>query len=135
MYPPEAFRQDQLPYKYISSKMSGLPNYNFDGFQAKKRELICKGFKVWNPAEHEPDKTDAMWSEYLAQDIIDIENNCDSIYMWGKWYRSQGACVEMLASHRLGCKVEIEQWWLKWVGILLNILFEQKQRGFINVNK
>lgn len=117
---------------YISSKMSGLPNYNFDGFKKKKLELLYKEklygyerpFEIWNPAEHEPNKTNAMWSEYLAQDIIDIEENCTDIYMFGKWYKSQGAIIEMLTAHRLGLDVIIENKWLRWVPIVLDLMFD-----------
>jgi len=111
---------------YISSMMSKLPNYNFDGFKRKKLELLCKykgTLDVWSPSEHEPNKTDAMWSEYLAQDIIDIEENCTGIYMFGQWYRSQGACVEMLAAHRLGLDIIIENKYLRWVPKVLDLIF------------
>jgi len=118
--------------RYISSKMSGLPDYNFAGFRRKQEELIFKGHHVFNPADHEPDKNDAMWSEFLAQDIINLEIYCNSIHMWGKWYRSQGACVEMLSAHRLGYKIHIEQWWLKWVPSVMNKIFQCKTKGFNN---
>ncbi len=109
---------------YISSKMSGLPNYNFEGFNRVEETLKKGGLDVWNPAKHEPNKKDAMWSEYLADDIIDIETNCDSILMFGQWYRSVGAVIELLTAHRLGLKIYIEQWWLKFVPKLLNIVFK-----------
>lgn len=106
-----------------------MPNYNFEGFKKKKFELMYRYnglLEIWNPAEHELYKNDAMWSEYLAQDIIDIENNCTGIYMFGPWYRSQGACVELLSAHRLGLDIYIEQRWLKFVPFVLDILFKSK---------
>lgn len=112
---------------YISSKMSGLPNYNFEGFRRKELELkYSSGGKldVYNPAMHEPDKTSSMWSEYLAMDLVDIETKCDGIYMFGKWYKSQGACIELLAAHRLGLEIIIENKWLQWIPSVLNILFK-----------
>ncbi len=112
---------------YISSRMSDIKDNNFPAFRRKEYELKYKGLEVWNPANHEPDKTDVMWSEYLAQDIIDIEAECNSIYMFGEWYRSQGALIELLTAHRLGLTIIIEQWYLKWIPSVLNKLF--KVRG------
>ena len=115
-------------YTYISSKMSGLPNYNFGGFKRKQIELNEKGYNVWNPAEHEITGDNVMWSEIMAQDIVDIETNCDTVYMFGKWYRSQGACVEMLSAHRLGLRIEFEQKWLGMaVNAILSILFKNRK--------
>ena len=106
-----------------------MPNYNFPAFEKKKFELNQEYIDVWNPAEHEPDKTDAMWSEYLAQDIIDIEENCDSILMFGQWYRSAGAYIELITAHRLGLEIIIEQKWLRWIPSILNLLLDVKNKA------
>lgn len=117
---------------YISSKMSGLPDYNRQGFIEKQAELMLNGFDVWNPAYNEPDWPNPTWGDYLADDILALEQNCNAIYMFGKWYRSQGSCVELLTAHRLGYEIHIETWWLKWVPTALNVIFKCKTKGFNN---
>ena len=106
-------------YMYLSGKMSGIPEYNFPAFRRKAEELRRLGHKVWNPAEHNP-KRCHTWADFIRDDISVLNKRCNSIYMFGKWYRSHGALVELLSAHRLGLRIEIEQWWLCWLAWLLN---------------
>ncbi len=107
-------------YTYISSKMSGIPKFNFPAFDAKAAELRAKGYKIWNPAEHNP-KRCHTWADFIRDDIQQLNKRCCSIYMFGRWYRSHGALVELLSAHRLGLRIEIEQWWLRPLQWLLNV--------------
>jgi len=108
---------------YISSKMSGIKNFNRDAFDYTQANLesLHPNWKVWNPAQHEL-KGLRTWAECLADDIISLQENCDGIYMFGQWYRSQGAIVELLSMHRLKKMIFIEQWWLRWIPKALDIL-------------
>jgi len=90
----------------------------------KKFELLCKyngTLDVWNPAEKESEGDNHTWAEFMAQDIKDIETKCTGIYMFGRWFLSHGALVELLSAHRLNKTITIEQVWLRWVPKLLNI--------------
>ena len=106
-------------YLYISSKMTNMPDLARDAFRAKATELRADGSAVWNPHEHQP-KRCSTWADFIRDDIGVLERRCDGIYMFGRWYRSQGALVELLSAHRIGLSIVIEQWWLLPLQWILN---------------
>ena len=111
--------------RYISSGMSFMENNNSQAFIDTKSELESKGIKVWSPLDHE--KENDTWVGYISRDLIDIENNCKSIYVFGKWWTSQGSIIELIVSHRLGLDIYIEQWWLRFIPKIMNVLFRGRK--------
>jgi hypothetical protein len=106
-------------YTYISSKMSGMPEYNFPAFKIKAKALRSRGYKIWNPADHNP-KRCKTWTDFIRDDLSTLNKKCKGIYMFGSWYLSHGALVELIGSHRMGLDIEIEQWWLRPMQWILN---------------
>lgn len=92
---------------YIAGPMSGIPNFNFPAFFAAQRELESRGWKVFNPAEKDQEKTlnpeavaagDAKlavatgfdFREAYLWDVTKIIQG-NGIYMLDGWEKSPGA--------------------------------------------
>ncbi len=113
-------------FVFSSSKMSGMPGHNIIGFNRKRLELKRRfGWQVWDQFTH---ICTSSWSREIGKDLDVLEENCWAIYMWGKWYCAQGAWVELISAHRMGLKIYIEQWWLRWIKWMLNLLFGYKRK-------
>ena len=84
---------------YIAGKMSGLPNYNREAFNAAEDRLRANGFDVFNPARVEIE--DGDWKDYMRKDIEQLVN-CDLVAALPGWQKSQGACVEHDLCRTLG---------------------------------
>jgi len=111
---------------YISSKASGILNYNREAFGRKTAELHNLGFEVHNPLAKINELEDkSSWAAVIGKDMIDLED-CDIIHMFGLWYRAQGCWIELFTAHRLNISIDINQWWLRWIPTALNILCKVK---------
>ncbi len=112
-------------FVFSSSKMGGLPEHNKDGFDKKRRELKEKyDWLVYDQFNH---FCMGCWSKEIGMDIEVLEDKCWAIYMWGKWYKAQGCWVELVAAHRLGLIIYIEQRWLRWIEWGLDLLCDYKK--------
>ena len=89
---------------YISSKMTGLPDFNYSAFDKKAEELKAMGFNVLNPADigrkYGTDKSTAFYRrknlEMLLQaDILLVFGNTDS----------KGVEFEILTASEIGIPV------------------------------
>jgi hypothetical protein len=97
---------------YIAGPMSGIPNWNYDAFNAAAYQLSREGWDVRNPAAKDQemgyDQTEAKatgdtkrsieegvfnFREAFEWDIKQILNG-DAIYMLKGWEASPGACAE-----------------------------------------
>lgn len=97
-------RENQI---YISGKMTGLPNYNFETFNAKELELREEGWDVCNPASHGLVEG-AVREDYLRYDGAQLMS-CSTIYMLSGWEDSEGAKWEFELAKFLGMKVIYEE--------------------------
>ena len=116
---------------YISSKASGIKDYNRPAFHKRQKLLESLGHDVHNPmaTEHEP-KDATCWCDFLSNDMYDVAG-CDVIDMWGRWLTSQGAWIELLTAHRHRVGIHIEQWWLRWIPLMMNLMFTARDNGEI----
>lgn len=77
---------------YISGPMTGLPNLNFDAFNAAARMLRAAGHDVVNPADN-GGGGGLSYADYLRRDIRDLLD-CDALCLLPGWENSVGARVE-----------------------------------------
>lgn len=92
---------------YIAGPMSGIPEFNFPAFFAAQNALEARGWKVFNPASKEQEKTldkeaysggDAEkavaagfdFRECFTWDVCKVIE-ADAIYMLPGWENSPGA--------------------------------------------
>ncbi len=95
---------------YIAGPMSGKPEFNFHAFFAAQKRLEAQGWKVFNPARKDMEKTidpEAAktgdhkmaiakgfdFREAFAWDLCRIVEG-HAIYMLSGWEHSVGACAE-----------------------------------------
>ena len=57
---------------YIASKMSGLPNYNYDALAEKEKELREKGYVVINPTRNFGGDQTLEYKDYIRANIHDL---------------------------------------------------------------
>jgi len=100
---------------YLSSKMTGLDEKDWVGsFLLKEDELSRrKDWNIINPTNFKPDVEDPQWQHYIVEDIHILCDNADGIYLFGKWWSSCGAIVELLSAIRADKEIIVENWWLK----------------------
>jgi hypothetical protein len=95
---------------YISGQITGMPNGNKEAFAEKERELIARGYEVYNPQRrnrkvvgrlfptlmeaHPP--TDAQW---MAASLYMLAK-CDIITFLPGVLQSPGGRIEMAVSYR-----------------------------------
>lgn len=94
---------------YISGKISAPTReqelLNIEVFYLVERELIARGFEVFNPARLEEDGR--SWEWYLARDLKWICDNKPGLYMLPNWKESRGARLEYQMGRLLNlCIVE-----------------------------
>ena len=105
---------------YLSSKMSGLPDFGDAAFKEEARRLKGEGKKPFIPQV----RPGIAWVTCIRDDLFSLMQ-CSTIHMFGPWYRSHGALIELIAAHRMGLKVEIAQPIFKPLEWILN--FRRKQ--------
>lgn len=81
---------------YISGKITDTSREkelaNMEVFYQTERELIARGFDVFNPARLEVEGK--SWEWYLARDLKWIYENRPTLYMLPGWEDSRGARLE-----------------------------------------
>ncbi len=91
---------------YISSKITGNDNYVWD-FERVEKRLIAEGHEVINPCELPHEHEDA-YEEYMKEDIQALLE-CDRIYMFGEWFKSEGAVMERAVARICGIQCMYER--------------------------
>lgn len=81
---------------YISGRMTGLPLYNRQAFDAAAADLRGRGFQVISPAELNSDG--ASWAEMLGREIVLLVDRADAIVLLPDWQQSRGARLESFAA-------------------------------------
>ena len=89
---------------YISGPMTGLPNHNYEAFNAVAAELRRIGKEVFNPAENFGGDQTRSRAEYMRVDINMILDS-DVIVVLPGWRNSQGATVEVPIGRELGLPI------------------------------
>ena len=92
---------------YISSKMTGLPEFNFPAFDKKAEELEHCGFTVLNPADigrkYGTDKSTAFYRRKNLEMLL----QADILYVFGDVSGSRGVEFELIVAKGLGLPVWI----------------------------
>ncbi len=89
---------------YISGKITGLPDLNFQKFKTAELVLAFKyGGKVYNPHEFAAEH-DKSWASYMKVCIGQLVV-CNEVAVLDDWDRSRGAIVEVLIAKLLGIPV------------------------------
>lgn len=92
---------------YLSGPMTGLPEFNYPAFHAAALRLRARGWRVYNPAEHnwspgvEPFPLRAAFAEYCR--FICLE--ADAVIVLPGWEASAGARVEVDLARR--CEIAV----------------------------
>lgn len=81
---------------------------NREWFNQTERMLTGLGVDVWNPMSSEHEHPNLSWEEYIVQDLAEMREYCDAIYMGADWQESVGARVERAEAMRLGFEVHYE---------------------------
>lgn len=89
---------------YIASKMTGLPNYNYEAFTKKEKELQEEGYVVINPTRNFGGDKYLEYKDYIRANIHDLLQ-ADAIYMFGDWLNSNGALLEHSIAKNLGLEI------------------------------
>lgn len=86
---------------YISSKMTGLPDFNFPAFDKKTEELRTMGFEVLNPAEigrkYGTDKSTAFYRRKNLEMLL----QADVLFVFGNIAGSKGVEFEVTVAKML----------------------------------
>lgn len=89
---------------YIAGKMTGIPNFNRERFNAKENELLEMGFQVLNPAKIcDLPSYEMYWPINMA-----MLDGADFIYMLDGWEDSPGARRELFYAVETGTAVLFE---------------------------
>jgi hypothetical protein len=110
LYPYEDFSDPAIRTIYIAGKMSGLPHFGFDKFDAAAAELRQLGYLVLSPAEmDDPDERRNAWdspdgrvsrstlprAHFLKRDYL-IVCEVNMLVVLPTWKDSEGALGETL---------------------------------------
>ena len=92
---------------YLSGKITDVTRElelaNLQKFHDLEKELVARGFDVFNPANWEQDgKT---WEWYLARDLKWIYDNRPMLYLMEGWQDSRGARLEVEFAKLLGLSI------------------------------
>lgn len=98
-----------MKYVYIAGPMGGRENWNFPLFNEVERDLIERGWGVYNPAvQGAGDKqtcgTPGDYKKFLPQDVAWIAAS-DYVVVLHGWERSKGAVFEVLFAKLSGIPV------------------------------
>jgi hypothetical protein len=92
---------------YLSGKITDvtkeLEKANLQKFHDLEKELVARGFEVFNPANLEQEG--ATWEQYLARDLLWIQQNRPMLYLMEGWQDSRGARLEVEWAKLLGLSI------------------------------
>jgi len=98
-----ARRVDQVVY--IAGPMTGLPDFNREGFNAAAQSLGDKGYKsVINPGTLPLGLTQAQYMDIS----LAMVRCADVVHMLNGWEESEGARIEYHLAAKMGLKIEYE---------------------------
>jgi len=100
---------------YLSSKMAGLPDYGAAGFKAEAEWVLAHGGHPFTPKA----RPGTPWMTCVRDDLFCL-TQCEAIRMFGPWYRSHGALIELISAHRMGIRIGIDQWFFRPLQWFLN---------------
>ena len=91
---------------YISSKMSGLPDYGVNNFDSEEAHLRSIGYtNISNPScIGKKYGYNRSYSFYLKE-AIKMLLECDTIYLFGNWEDSNGAQLERSIAKALNMEI------------------------------
>jgi hypothetical protein len=93
------------PVVYISGPMRGYPDHNYPAFHEAEELLCAYGYEVVNPARNFDGRRGLEQETYLREDVKQMAERCDSIYMLDGWRNSAGARLEYSIAKALGFQV------------------------------
>lgn len=96
---------DENDVIYLSGKMSGVENYNYDKFNQVAEGLRNRGLTVFNPAEDIGGNQEQDRSWYLKSDLLTIVGSCDAVAVLDDWTESNGAKLEVHVAREIGLPV------------------------------
>jgi len=89
---------------YLSGKITDvtreLEKANLQKFHDLEKELVARGFDVFNPASLEQDGM--TWEQYLSRDLLWIIENRPMLYLMEGWQDSRGARLEVAMARLIG---------------------------------
>lgn len=96
---------------YISSKMTGLPEFNFPAFDKKAEELEQRyGFEVLNPADIGRKYGTDKPIEFYRRKNLEMLLQADILYVFGDVSDSKGVEFEITVAKELGLPIWRELW-------------------------
>lgn len=95
---------------YISSSMTGKPNFNHQAFFEKEADLRSRGYKnILNPAiigqKHGLNKPYAFYIREAFKMLL----QADVMVLFGDWHKSKGAAWERQVAEICGIPVRVEK--------------------------
>lgn len=113
---------------YLSSKMTGLDESEWrDSFLLKGDEISrLNGWNIINPANFTPEVENPQWKDFILEDIQVLCDKADGIYMFGEWWSSCGAWVELLSAIRTGKEIAVDSWWQRKPVEILTKFFRKR---------
>lgn len=91
---------------YLSSKMSGEPDYGYPLFHAMEETISNTfGCAVINPARHFEGRTDLAYEVYLKRDFKELISKATCVVVFGKWRQSRGSLKEVILAISIGLSV------------------------------
>lgn len=94
---------------YISSKMTGLKDFNYPAFYKKAVELRNMGFEVLNPAEIGDKYGKAMPVSFYRHKNLAMLLQADILFVFGDVSESKGVEFEKLIARELGLPIWREE--------------------------
>ena len=101
---------------YVAGPMSGLPNLNWEAFDAKEKQLRADGWDVVNPARFDISEGRVQMDmdfvngrfqpgqtigQFMERDLPEVRE-CDAIFLMRDWDKSEGAKLERAEAERCG---------------------------------
>lgn len=92
---------------YLSGKITDVSKekekVNIQNFFNVEKELVERGFEVFNPARLEEEGR--SWEWYLSRDLKWIGDNRPTLYMLPGWEVSKGARLEVEYARLIGLRI------------------------------
>lgn len=90
---------------YISSKMTGLPDFNFPAFDKKAEELKSMGFNVLNPADIGRKYGTTKPIKFYRRKNLEMLLQADVLFVFGNIAGSKGVEFEIVVTKELGLPI------------------------------
>lgn len=94
---------------YISSKMTGLKDFNYPAFYKKAMELRNMGFEVLNPAEIGDKYGKHLTTSFYRRKNLEMLLQADILFIFGDVSESKGVEFEKLIARELGLPIWCEE--------------------------